>query len=347
MQPAITHRLARIAVIALWVTLPGGGLHAEPIQSIRMATGAPDGTAWARELKAMGDVVEATTHGQLRLKWYFGGVTGDEIETATRMEHGQLDGMASGGAVCDRIAPTMRVLGIPGLFQSRDEAAYVMHLLRPTLVDEAQHAGYALLVTSGLGPSVIFSRAPIRSMTDLRGTSLWAWDLMDFEVNAERAMGLNLANKGVLDAGRLYETKSVDGFIAAPAAALAFQWSTQARFLTDLRVHYLTACVVIANRLFDRLPPAQQEAVREAFARGDARFEDLGRRMDDQLLGGLFARHGLVPVPVSETFRSQFFEAARQARERLGERLAPAPLVARVLRMLADYRAEHEGRPEK
>jgi TRAP-type C4-dicarboxylate transport system substrate-binding protein len=236
----------------------------------------------------------------------------------------------------------MRVLGIPGLCQDRDEAAYVMHLLRPTLVDEAQRAGYALLVTSGLGSSVILSRTPIRTMEELRGTRLWAWDLMDHEVAAERAMGLTLTSADVLSAARLYEAKTIDGFIAAPAAALAFQWSTQVRYFTDLRVHNLTACVVISNRAFDRLPPAQRDIVREAFAKGDVRFEVLGRELDQQLLGGLFKRQGLVPVPVSEQFRSQFFQAARDARDRLGERLVPAPLLARVLRMLVDYRAEHE-----
>jgi TRAP-type C4-dicarboxylate transport system substrate-binding protein len=317
---------------------------AEPVSLLRMATGAPDGTEWARELKSMGDAVGLATHGALRIKWYFGGVTGDELETAARMEKGQLDGMASGGAVCNRIMPSMRVLGIPGLFQSRDEAAYVMHLLRPTLVDEAQRAGYALLVTSGLGSSIVFSRAPVRSMAELRATPLWAWDLIDFEVAAERAMGLKLTSTDVLQAGRLYEKNTVDGFIAAPAAALAFQWSTRVRYFTDLRVHYLTACVMIASRVFDRLSPEHREVVREAFARGDVRFEEFGRKMDDQLLGVLFKRQGLVPVPVSETFRSQFFDAARKVREQLGEKLVPEPLLSRVLRMLVDYRAEHEAR---
>jgi TRAP-type C4-dicarboxylate transport system substrate-binding protein len=169
---------------------------------------------------------------------------------------------------------------------------------------------------------------------------------MDFEVAAERAMGLTLTSADVLSAAHLYETKAIDGFIAAPAAALAFQWSTQVQYFTDLRVHNLTACVVVSNRVFDRLPREQQETVREAFARGDVRFEQLGRELDEQLIGKLFKRQGLVPVPVSERFRSQFFQAARDARDRLGEQLAPAPLLERVLRMLVDYRSEHEHEGE-
>jgi hypothetical protein len=48
-------------------------------------------------------------------------------------------------------------------------------------------------------------------------------------------------------------------------------------------------------------------------------------------------------VHPSEGFRSEFFEAARAARERVVPRLMGRALVARVLKMLADYRAEHPG----
>jgi hypothetical protein len=65
------------------------------------------------------------------------------------------------------------------------------------------------------------------------------------------------------------------------------------------------------------------------------------RASDDQLLSSLFARQGLKTVPLSEAFRSEFFEAARAARTRLGDKLVPAPLLNRVLQVLADYRAEH------
>ncbi|HZS39031.1 MAG TPA: TRAP transporter substrate-binding protein DctP [Polyangia bacterium] len=313
--------------------------HAEPI-TLRLATAAPDGTAWARQLKQTSDGVTAGTNGAIKIKWYWGGIAGDEIETGARMDKGQLDGVASGGPLCDRIMPSMRVLGLPGLFQSRDEAAYAMHSLRATLTEEAQKAGFALLITSGLGPTVVFSRNPIRSMAELRATKLWTWDLNEVEVQSEKAMGLQVNVQPLLSAARSYSTNVVDGFIAVPAAALAFQWSTQAHYLTDLRTRYLTACIVIPNRVFDKLPQAHQAVLREEFAKGDARFEDLGRRMDEELLGGLFGKQGMVSVPVSETFRSQFFESARQAREKLGG-LVAQPLIARVLQMLVDYRAEH------
>ena len=45
-----------------------------------------------------------------------------------------------------------------------------------------------------------------------------------------------------------------DGFVGVPSAALAFQWWTVARYITDLRTSFLTGCVLVANRAFDRVP---------------------------------------------------------------------------------------------
>ena len=63
---------------------------------LRLATAAPDSTSWAKELRAFGRDVEASTDGQVAVKWYMGGVAGDEKEALERIAKAQLDGMASG-----------------------------------------------------------------------------------------------------------------------------------------------------------------------------------------------------------------------------------------------------------
>lgn len=71
-----------------------------------------------------------------------------------------------------------------------------------------------------------------------------------------------------------------------------------------------------------------------------ARLDALGRKWDDSLISTVFVKHGLKLVPVTEKFRAEFFEAARRARERLGEDLVPKELLTSVMALLADYRAE-------
>jgi TRAP-type transport system periplasmic protein len=327
-----------IVCFSLLVALP---VRAEPRWTLRMATPAPEGTAWARELKSFSREVEAGTHGDVRMKWYLGGIAGDELQIGERIKRDQLDGAGAGGMLCERLAPSMRVLRLLGVFQSRAEAAYVMQRLQPSLEGEFAKSGFSLIGSAGLGPEVIFLRNPVHSLAELRKVRLWRWDLDVVAHMMSVEIGMQVVSLPLEQAARAYDEGRTDGFLGIPTAALAFQWSTQARYLLDLRTGYLQACLIIANRAVDRLPPEHRDAIRTAAAKLQARLEDIGREQDAALLGGLFAKQGLKVLVPSESFRAEFWDAARASRDRLGEKLVPKPLLDRVMGMLADFRAEH------
>ncbi len=327
-----------LAICALLLGGASSTAHAEP-RVLRLATPAPDGTAWARELNTFAREVEAGTGKQLRIKWYFGGIAGDEVEMAERVRRGQLDGVASGGPMCERLAPSLRVLRVLGVATGHAEAAHVIGSLRATLDDELGKHGFVYLAVSPLGPHILFSRTAIRSLSDLRHGFFWVWDQDDVLLTELKEFGVNVVPLTLDKAGRAYENGQIDGFVAPASVALAFQWSAQARFVTDLRMDMISGCVLIANRAFDSLPVDARSVMRAAAAKLQARFEDLGVTQDKQLLGGLFAKQGVKTVEVSETFASEFFAEARAVRDRLGAKLIAPEILAHALGLLADYRA--------
>src|SRR5439155_13426393 len=125
---------------------------------------------------------------------------------------------------------------------------------------------------------------------------------------------------------------------------LAFQWSSRARYVTDLRGSYIWGCLIVTESAFGRLPPAYRQHLQDAATRAGAHFEDTGRRTDEALLGGLFAKQGAKSVPVSASFRAEYMAAARNARTSVGDKYVPSQLMQRVMQMLADYRIEHQQR---
>jgi TRAP-type C4-dicarboxylate transport system substrate-binding protein len=314
---------------------------AEP-QLLRMGTVAPEGSPWARELLNFSRQVESATSGEVRFKWYFNAVTGDELEQLERMKKGQIDGSGSGQMACERVAPTLRVSRLPGVFQDRDEAATVLQGLMPLIDKEAHESGFTILGISGLGPSIFFTRTPIHNLADLRKLRLWRWSADEVGTAATREMGFDVVSLPLYEAARAYDEKRTDGFLGIPAAALAFQWSAQVRYFVDLRNDYLFGCLMISERAFLKLPADHQRAIREAAARLNVRYNDLGRRVDDALVGGLFQKQGLKGIPVSDSLRAEFFDAARVARGKMAERFVARELLNRVQSMLADYRAEHQ-----
>ena len=306
---------------------------------LRMAGIAPDGASWTRELKAFAREIASRTNNRVRMKWYWGAIAGDEMEVVDRIKRDQLDGEA-GAQVCDRLAPSLRVTRVLGLFQGRDEAAFVLARMRSALETEFRQSGFVGYV-GVMGIDILFTRNPVHNLAELRKTRVWLWSLDDIMEEQLKSIGVAPVTSSVGDALAAYDEGRIDGFAAIPTAALAFQWSARTRYFTDLRIGFLPGCLIIANRAFDSLTLDEQRIVREASAKLLVRFEDLGRTQDERLLSGLFARQGLKPMPASELFRAEFFAAAEEARQHVPANLVPPSLLQKIGGWLADYRAEH------
>jgi TRAP-type C4-dicarboxylate transport system substrate-binding protein len=329
-------RLILVGWTVLWLAAPA---RAEPT-TLRLAALAPEGTAWAREVHAMAREVERATHGDVMLHWYLGGIAGDEFTVLDRIRRGQLDGSA-GSLFCERLAPTLSLTRIVGLFQNRAEWTYVFNALEQVLDREFSRSGFVRLGVSSFGRMMLFGRHPVRSMADLRRERLWSYDLDQLLLKVLRSMGWNVVPLPIGDALRAYEDGRIDGFLTSPTVALAFQWSKSARYYTELTISMIPACFVVAQRSFDAMSIEQQAVVRAAATRLSLRFTAISAMQEDELLGGLLQRQGLERVPIDEAFRSDFLELARRVRDDLGPSLAEPRTLSRVFGLLADYRATH------
>jgi TRAP-type C4-dicarboxylate transport system substrate-binding protein len=286
---------------------------------LRLATPAPEGSSWAREGMAFAREVAQGTNGRVKIKMYLGGIVGDERQMIEQVRRGRIDIIASGGMACVQLAPSMRIFRVMGLFQDRDEASTVANRMKSTLDEEFGKAGFVNLGSLTVGPDMLFTRTPVRSMADLRKQKLWFWDLDSVVKASMPALGIPAVPLALDQALRAFENNQVTGFLAVPTAALAFQWSAQARYLSDLRVGLLRGCVLVTTRALDALAIADQQAVRAAGAKVVARLEEAGRASDDALVGGLFEKQGVTMVRASNAFRADFLDAARTLRDKLPE----------------------------
>jgi TRAP-type transport system periplasmic protein len=309
-------------------------------QVLRLATIAPDGTAWARELRALAREVSDNTAGRVALKIYFGGIAGDEVQVGDRISRGQLDGAISGGALCGKLSPSMRVPMVQGVFQNRDEAVHVMTGLKSLFDEEFHAAGFTHLGAASIGAVILFTTVPVATLDDLKKLKLGHWDLDEIGLRIDHAIGLTSIPIPPDKVNPALEAKQLEGLATTPTVVLGFQMMPHLRYYLDLKTNYFYGCVVVSNRSFDRVSTEDQVTLRAAAAKFRARIEQVGKQQDDELLGGLFAQKGIKPLPVSAALRNEYLVAARQARELLGDKLGvPAATLQRVLALLADFRA--------
>jgi TRAP-type C4-dicarboxylate transport system substrate-binding protein len=318
-------------LFALAVALAGSVALADPPPALRIGTLVPDGTAWARELKAFAREVE--DGAQQRVKLYWGGIAGDERQMVARIQRGQLDGIA-GAAVCTDLSPSLSVTRLQGLFPSR--AAHE-HLVRkvPNVDEEFKKAGFVDLGVAGMGPSIVFTRAPVTSWDALKKLRLWRWNLDPVATEQDRLMGLNVMPTSVNDGAAAFEHGKVDGFIALAASALAFQWQSLAPNILPLEMDYLNACMLIRQSAWDELSIDTQRTMRAAGAKLQQRMELVGRENDRVVVSGTLTGSGVRVFPVPAAMREAFFAAARATRDRAAAELhVPADALSWVLREL-------------
>jgi TRAP-type C4-dicarboxylate transport system substrate-binding protein len=331
-----------LSLVTLPLLLLGQLAGAEPTV-LRMAAIAPEGTAWAREVKAFARDVEAQSGGALRLKWYLGGIAGDELEAVERVRRGQLDGV--GGAIfCQRLAPTLVAARQPGLFASRDEAIYVLGRLKGQLDEEFAKSGFVSLGTGVFGVDVLFSQKPVRSMADLQGKRYWAWSLDPVWQHMLPELGAQLVSSNLEGVGPAWAHGHIDGMFVMPLAALGYQWSTQTPYYSDLEASVLPGCLVVSQKAFDPLPTEQKQILQAAAAKFVFHFNAVTRELDAQLVDGLFEKQGVIKVPATSALRAEYAAATKAARGRLRDKLVPAALATAVDKLIDEYRTTQRTR---
>lgn len=325
------------ALVCVLLSSLGYAAWAEPRVKLRMAAIAPDGTAWARELKALSRDVEAATEGAVQMRWILGGIAGDELQAIERTRRGQVDG-AAGALFCQYLGPSLQALRLAGPFRSESEERAILQRLRPRLEEEMRKDGFQLLAVARFGEEVIFSREPVRSMADLRRQRFWTWSLDKIWAPTLTMMGVRTLPLPIEEAAAAYDDGRIDGFVAIPTALLAYQWSARARYFVELRAGFLPGCIVMHQRAFDALRMPERQALQAAVAKFIVRFEDLNATQDRVLLNGLLQKQGMHRIAPSERLVADYMAAAEKALRQVGEKAVPAALLGEIRGWLDELR---------
>jgi TRAP-type C4-dicarboxylate transport system substrate-binding protein len=332
-----------LAIVSAAVSARAAEDRGEDGITLRMAAIAPDGTGWARELRAFARDLETTTHNGVHVKLYLGGIAGDEQASLDRVRRGQLDGLA-GALFCGSLSPSMTVTRVVGLVQNRPEALYLLNRLRPRIDEEFKKSGFVSLVIGDFGNDILLLRKKVESFAELQKTKMWIWNADAILRKQMALMGMSMIPAAIEQLSEMYDAGQIDGMFVIPTAALAFQWTTRAKYFMTLRSSALSGCLVLSQRAYDQLTFEQQQLLTAAAAKFAVRFEDLGNREDDLLLNTMFEKQGIKRLHASDSLRAAFLDAANRAREKLDPQLLPPGLLKQVLTVLGDYRAEHKPR---
>lgn len=241
--------------------------------TIKIATVAPDGTAWMRELRAGADAVRKRTADRVELKFYPGGVMGDEPSVMRKIKIGQLQGGAFTGGELSSLVKDAQIYSLPFLFKNADEVAEVRTQLDPLLRKEFEQAGFEVLGISGGGFAYLMSVNDIRSKDDLRAAKVWVPQGDRIAEAGFKAGGVTPIPLPLADVYTSLQTGLIDTAANTPAGAIAFQWHTKIRHMVDLPLTYVVGILVVDKKVFDRLSADDQKAVKDEVGAAFTRLE--------------------------------------------------------------------------
>jgi TRAP-type C4-dicarboxylate transport system substrate-binding protein len=105
-------------LLAALVVAAAGRADAQTI--LKIATLAPEGSSWMKINHSWATAVEKRTEGRVKVKFYAGGVQGDERDVLRKMKLGQLSGASVTGIGLSAIHPEARVVELARTYDELD-----------------------------------------------------------------------------------------------------------------------------------------------------------------------------------------------------------------------------------
>lgn len=268
------NKLFKIIAVSLLPLLFSVGVEAK---TLKFATLAPAGTTWMLEMKAGADKVKERSEGRVKLKFYPGGVMGNDQSVHRKIKIGQLHGGAFTPGGLAQVDSSIQSLGLPMLFRTLDEVDYVRERMDPILKQAMEDAGFVLLGISEGGFARIMSKHPMQDLESLRASKVWMPEGDKIGQTVYRALGIAPISLPIADVFTGLQTGLIETVAVNPTAAIAFQWHTSAEFMTDVPISYLIGVLAIKKSVFDKLSAADQAVLREEMSAVFARLDELNR----------------------------------------------------------------------
>ncbi|MCS6797155.1 MAG: TRAP transporter substrate-binding protein [Myxococcota bacterium] len=307
---------AAATVLALVGTRPDA--HAQDAIELKIATVAPEGTPWEKQLRNFKRYVEEGSQGRVKVKMFMGGALGGEKALVRRTQQGSLQCFAGSTGALGTAVAELNVIEAPYLFSSFEQAdrALDSQAVRTAVASAVQRAGFQFGFWAENGFRSWFTKErPIRLPADMRGLRMRSQEAL-VHLETYRAVGASPVPIDVTNVLTSLQTGVVDGFDNSLLFAFAASWYQGARQLNVSQHSYQPGIVVYSKSWFDGLPADVKRILTEVPTAMVTDGRAAVRRMEPILLRNL-ERYGIqVHQPTPEE-RAQFVQATRQVADRV------------------------------
>ena len=306
--------------------------------TLKVATVTPEGSGWMKEMRASAAEIKERTDGRVQIKYYGGGVMGNDAKVLGKIRIGALQGGAFTPGALANIYPDLNLYGMPLVFDSEEEAAYVRDRLDTVLEEGLEEAGFVNFGFAAGGFAIVMSNTPVQSLDDLKGKRVWVPEGDSISYASMEALSLAPVTLPLTDVLTGLQTGLIDIVAISPIGALVFQWHTKVKYVTEIPLSYTLGFMAIDKRAFSKLSEADQQIVRDVMDKTYDNF-DVSNLKDNREARDALLNAGIESVDFENAEVSRIRDVLLESNLKLGEKGAfDLELYERMLAYVEEYR---------
>ena len=304
--------MIRIITIILIVMLSG---QAQAMR-FKIATLSPEGSVWMEKMREGAEELARKTDNRVTIKYYPGGVMGDDKAVLRKIRIGQLHGGAVVGGSLSNFYPDDQIYSLPLMFRSFEEVDYVRKHLDQTIAEGLEKGGFVTFGIAEGGFAYVMSSVPIRTVEEMRRQKVWIPDNDPMIFEAVKAFDITPFPLSIADVRAGLQTGLINTVTTPPIGAVALQWHTQINYLMYEPFLYIYGVLAVDRKAFAKISSHDQRIFRNVMGRI---FRELDRLNREDNVNAL------------EALRKQGVEFIKPSREALAKWCADAREVPRRL----------------
>lgn len=304
---------------------------------IKIAVVMPEGSTWTLTLHQFAEAVHSQTKGEVKLKIYAGGVSGDESDVLRKMRANRLHAGGFSGVGLGIVLPEIRILEAPLLFSSYEEIDFVKNQMFGDFSKKFEQKGFVLLGFAEAGFVYLFSKNDISDNMHFQKSKMWVWKGDRVAENFLSAFGLHTYPLHLADVNTGLETGMINSFYSPPLAAVAFQWFSRISYMLDYPLVNSTGALLMSKRIFYRISEENRKILTDLSRQYCSKLVQLTRK-DNQEALLVLKEAGIQSVAPTEKQILSFKESAEKNYQMSIPDLYSKELLDRITGLLSDYR---------
>lgn len=232
-------------------------------KTFKIGTMVPKGTDYAKLLSEMGKEIKGKTDGRVNLKFYFGGLAGDEPDVLRKIYVGQMHGGVFTAKAMSDVFADIRVLEVPFSFKSRQQAGESMRTMKPYFSKGFEKNGYKNLGLYETGEVYMVSRNETSSLAKLKGQKIWVFEGDKLAEAFTKSLNLVAVPVALPDVLTSLSTGLIEVSYAPALAIIALQWQSKVSYVVEQPFGYHFQGFLLSQKAWKKIKPEDQKIVEQ------------------------------------------------------------------------------------